>query len=86
MAQVIKCPTSTHIMISWFMSSSPASGSALKVQRLLGILFSALPSLVLSLSLKIRKLKKIPSFYFILSKCHCLKLCLIPYLLGKNRI
>ena len=28
-AQSVGCPTSTQVMISWFMSSSPASGSLL---------------------------------------------------------
>ena len=36
--QPVKRPTAAQIMISWFMSSSPTSGSALTVQSLLGIL------------------------------------------------
>ena len=49
-----------QIMISWFMRSSPASGSELTVRLLLGILspsLSALPLHVLYLSLKINKNK-----------------------------
>ena len=52
-----------QVMISWFKSSSPASGSMLIVGSLLGILSLSLflcPSPPwLSLSLKINKLKKI---------------------------
>ena len=54
---------SAQVVISQFMSSSPASGFTLKVQGLLGILSPPLtvpPPLMLSLilSLKINKLKK----------------------------
>ena len=34
---------STQVMISWFVSSNPALGSALTVQSLLGILSLSLP-------------------------------------------
>ena len=47
MAQSIKRPTLAQVMISRFVSSSPASGSALTVQSLLGF------SLSLSLSLSL---------------------------------
>ena len=49
-AQLVKLPTSAQVMISRFMSSSPASGSALMKQSLLQILspsLSAPPSLTL---------------------------------------
>ena len=49
-------------LISWFMSSSPALGSALMVWSLLGILspsFSVPLPLALSLSLKINKFNKL---------------------------
>ena len=63
MAQPVKCPTlelsSGHdLTTSQFVSSSPAWGSALMVQSLLGILslpLSAPPQLVLSLSLSQNK-------------------------------
>ena len=47
-AQSVKHPTSAQVMISWFMSSSPASGFLLSAWSLLGILsllLSAPPSL-----------------------------------------
>ena len=34
MAQLVKCPTSAQVMISWFMGSSPISGSVLTAQSL----------------------------------------------------
>ena len=34
MAQLVKPLTSAQVMISWFMSSSPASGSVLAAQSL----------------------------------------------------
>ena len=37
-AQLAGCPTSAQVMISWFMGSSPESGSVLTVWNLLGIL------------------------------------------------
>ena len=51
-AQSVECLTLAQVMISQFVSSSPASGSMLTTQSLLGIL-----DLVLSLclSLKINK-------------------------------
>ena len=45
MAQSGKCPTSAQVMISWFMSSSPASGSVLTAQSLEPASDSASPSL-----------------------------------------
>ena len=33
-AQSVECQTSTQVMISWFMSSSPASGSGLMARSL----------------------------------------------------
>ena len=33
-AQLVKCMTSARVMISWFMSSSPVSGSVLTAQSL----------------------------------------------------
>ena len=49
-----------QVMISWFVGSSPTSGSALRAQGLLGILsltlsLSVPPPVMLSLSLKINK-------------------------------
>ena len=49
-AQSVKPLTSAQLMISQFASSSPASGSPLTAQSLLGIL-SLLPSLLLPGSL-----------------------------------
>ena len=55
--QLIKCPTSAQVMISWFVGSSPASGSMLTAQSLEPPLYSVFPSpsvlrlLTLSLSL-----------------------------------
>ena len=52
-AQSVKGPTSAQVMISWFVSLSPASGSVLTAQGLPQILSpSALSLFVLSLSLK----------------------------------
>ena len=45
-AQSVECPTSAQVMISQFVSSSPASGSVLAAWSLLGV-----PFLSLSLSL-----------------------------------
>ena len=56
-AQWVGRPTSAHVMISWFVSSSPASGSVLTAQSLesplqiLCLPLSAPPPLALSLSL-----------------------------------
>ena len=61
----IRLLTLARVMISWFMSSSPTSGSVLAVQSLLGILspsLSVLPLLALSLSLSKIKLKKKKKF------------------------
>ena len=58
MAQLVKRPTSAQVVISWFMGSSPASGSVLAAQSLepasdsVSPSLSAPPSLILSLSLK----------------------------------
>ena len=50
-ARSVKCLTSAQVMISWFVSSSPASGSVLTVWSLLEILtLTAPPPLMLSLS------------------------------------
>ena len=57
MAQSVKPLTSAQVMISWFVSSSPASGSVLTAQSLepaavsVSPSLSAPPLLVLSLSL-----------------------------------
>ena len=45
MAQLVKCPTSAQVMISPFMSLSPASGSVLTAQSLEPALDSVSPSL-----------------------------------------
>ena len=65
MAQLAKRTTLAQIVISWLVSLSPALGSVLTAQSLLGILslspfLSAPPQLVHahSLFLKINKLKK----------------------------
>ena len=62
MAQLVKPATSAQVMILWFMSSSPVSGSVLIAQSLepasdfvslfLSLSLSALPLLALCLSLK----------------------------------
>ena len=53
-AQAVKHPTSAQVMVSWFMSSSPASGSMLTAWSLLWILclLSLCPSPIHTLSLK----------------------------------
>ena len=48
-AQLVKCPTSAKIMISWSVSSSPASGSVLTDQSLEPASDSVSPPLSLSL-------------------------------------
>ena len=45
MAQSVKCPTLAQVIISWFVSSSPVSGSVLTAQSLEPALDSASPSL-----------------------------------------
>ena len=60
LAQSVKCLTLAWVMISWFMSSSPASGSVLTAQSLKPASDSVSPSLsarpLLTLSLpKINK-------------------------------
>ena len=66
-AQLVKRPTSAQVMISWFVSSSPASGSVLTAQSLKPDLDSVSPSLSvpppthalsLSLSLSLSKINK----------------------------
>ena len=58
MAQSVKHPTMAQVMISWVLSSSPASGSVLTAQGLepasdsLSLFLSASPPLMLCLSLK----------------------------------
>ena len=44
-AQLVERPTSTQVMISWFVSSCPASGSGLTAQNLEPALDSVSPSL-----------------------------------------
>ena len=44
-AQSVKCPTSAQVMISWFVSSSPSSGSVLTAQSLESASDSVSPSL-----------------------------------------
>ena len=64
MAQSVEHPTSAQVMISQFMSSSPASGSVLMVQSLEPVSDSVSPSLsapppqvcALTLSLYVSKL------------------------------
>ena len=63
MAQSVERPTSAQVVISWLMSSSPASGSVLMAQSLepaldsvcLSLPFLCSHSVSLSLSLKINK-------------------------------
>ena len=50
-AQSVKCLTSAQVLISWSVSSSPASGSVLTAQSLEPVSDSVSPSLSLSLSL-----------------------------------
>ena len=45
MAQLVGCPTSAQVVISWLMSSSPASGYVLTAQGLKPALDSVSPSL-----------------------------------------
>ena len=45
MAQLVEHPTSAQVMISWFMSLSPESGSGLMAQSLEPTLDSVSPSL-----------------------------------------
>ena len=64
-AQLVKCPTSTQVMISWFVISSPVSGSVLTAQRLepasdsVCVSLSSPPPLMLCPSLKKINTKKI---------------------------
>ena len=50
-AQSVKRPTSAQVMISQFVSSSPASGSVLTAQSLEPASYSVFPSLSASLQL-----------------------------------
>ena len=60
LAQSVKCPTSAQVMISWFVGSSPTSGSVLTAQGLelasdsVSPSLSAPPQLVLCLSLSVK--------------------------------
>ena len=64
--RLVERPTSTQVMISWLVSSSPASGSVLTAQSLEPALDSVCPSLSpspthahsLSLSLKNKEILK----------------------------
>ena len=60
MAQSVKQPTSAQVMISWFVSLSPASGSVLTAQSLKSVSDSVSPSLwpspVHALSLSVSKI------------------------------
>ena len=62
MAQSVECPTSAQIMISWFVSSSLASGSVLTAQSLESASDSVSPSLsappLLMLCLSVSKINK----------------------------
>ena len=62
MAQSVECPTSAQVMISWFMSSSPALGSVLTAQSLEPALDSVSPSLAapppLTFCFSLSKIKK----------------------------
>ena len=67
MAQLAKRPTSARVMISRFVSSSPASGSVLTVRSLLEILspsLSAFPRLLFLNRLLKNKLKRIQMICF----------------------
>ena len=61
-AQSVKCPTSAQVMILWFTSSSPASGSVLTARSLESASDSVSPSLsdpppIHVLSLSVSKIK-----------------------------
>ena len=64
MAQLVEHPTSTQVTISWFMGSSPASGSVLTAQSLEWASDSVPPSssaaspLMLCLSISLSKINK----------------------------
>ena len=64
MAQLVERPTSAQVIISWFVSLSPTSGSALAAQSLEPALdavspdLSAPPLLTLCLSLSLSKINK----------------------------
>ena len=63
-AQSVKCLTSTRVMISWFVSLSPTSGSVLTARSLepaldsVSLSLSVPPPLVFCLSLSLKKKKK----------------------------
>ena len=56
----VKCPTLAQVMISWFVSLSPASGSVLTVQSLLWILCThpLCPSPAHALTLSLSQMSK----------------------------
>ena len=64
-AQLVKQPTSAQVMILWFVSLSPVSGSVLTAQSLerasdsVSPSLSAPPQLALSLSFSLSEIKKI---------------------------
>ena len=64
MAQSVKRPTSAQVMISWFVGSSPTSGSVLTAQGLepasdsVSPSLSAPPPLTLFLSLSLLKINR----------------------------
>ena len=71
MAQSVKRPTSAQVMISWFMSSSPASGSVLTAQSLepasdpVSPSLSAPPLLMLCLTLFLKTLAHVLKQFFL---------------------
>ena len=66
LVQSVKCLTSAQVMISWFVSSSPALGSVLTAGSLEPASDSVSPSLSASLSLSL-------SFPLSLKNKHCKK-------------
>ena len=70
MAQSVKRPTSAQVTISWSVGSSPASGSVLTAWSLepasdsVSPSLSALPPLVLALSLSLSKINKHLKHFF----------------------
>ena len=81
-AQSVKCLTSAQVMISWFMSPSPALGSVLTTQwsplRILSPCLSAPPPLILYLCLsKINVKKKLKHHFLITSVLIMLKVAFL---------
>ena len=73
MAQSVKRPTSAQVMISWFVGSSPASGSLLTAQSLepasndsVSPFLSAAPLLTCTLPLPLFQKKKKPKKLFLM--------------------